>query len=101
MAKSLGARVFATVSTEEKAELAQAAGADETILYTKDDFTTKVRELTNGAGVPVVYDSVGKTTFDGSLACLRPRGILVLYGGASGAVSPFDPSSSLRAARST
>jgi NADPH2:quinone reductase len=91
MAKSLGARVFATVSTEEKAELAQAAGADETILYTKDDFTTKVRELTNGAGVPVVYDSVGKTTFDGSLACLRPRGILVLYGGASGAVSPFDP----------
>ena len=91
MAKSLGARVFATVSTEEKAELAQAAGADETILYTKDDFTTKVRELTNGAGVPVVYDSVGKTTFDGSLACLRPRGILVLYGGASGAVPPFDP----------
>jgi NADPH2:quinone reductase len=91
MAKSLGARVFATVSTEEKAALAQAAGADETILYTKDDFTTKVRELTNGAGVPVVYDSVGKTTFDGSLACLRPRGILVLYGGASGAVPPFDP----------
>jgi NADPH2:quinone reductase len=90
MAKSLGARVFATVSTEEKAALAHDAGADETILYTKDDFAAKVREFTGGAGVPVVYDSVGKTTFDGSLACLRPRGILVLYGGASGAVPPFD-----------
>jgi NADPH2:quinone reductase len=90
MAKSVGARVFATVSTEEKAELARAAGADETILYTREDFTAKVREFTGGAGVPVVYDSVGKTTFDGSLACLRPRGILVLYGGASGAVPPFD-----------
>jgi len=90
MAKSVGARVFATVSTEEKAELARAAGADETILYTREDFTAKVREFTGGAGVPVVYDSVGKTTFDGSLACLRPRGVLVLYGGASGAVPPFD-----------
>ena len=91
MAKRLGARVFATVSTEEKAALAHDAGADETILYTREDFAAKVRELTGGAGVPVVYDSVGKTTFDGSLACLRPRGILVLYGGASGAVPPFDP----------
>jgi len=90
MAKRLGARVFATVSTEEKAALARAAGADETILYTKDDFAAKVREFTNGAGVPVVYDSVGKTTFDGSLASLRPRGILVLFGGSSGAVPPFD-----------
>ena len=90
MAKCLGARVFATVSTEEKAALARAAGADETILYTREDFAARVREFTGGAGVPVVYDSVGKTTFDGSLACLRPRGILVLYGGSSGAVPPFD-----------
>ena len=90
MAKRLGARVFATVSTEEKAALARAAGADETILYTREDFAARVRELTAGAGLPVVYDSVGKNTFDGSLACLRPRGILVLYGGSSGAVPPFD-----------
>ena len=90
MAKRLGARVFATVSTDEKAALARAAGADETVLYTREDFAAKVREFTNGAGLPVVYDSVGKTTFDGSLACLRPRGILVLYGGSSGAVPPFD-----------
>jgi len=90
MANRLGARVFATVSTEGKAALAHAAGADETILYTREDFTSRVRELTGGAGLSVVYDSVGKTTFDGSLACLRPRGTLVLYGGASGAVPPFD-----------
>ena len=90
MAKHLGARVFATVSTGEKATLARAAGADETILYTREDFAARVREFTGGAGVPVVYDSVGKTTFDGSLACLHPRGILVLYGGSSGAVPPFD-----------
>ena len=90
MAKRLGARVFATVSTDGKAALARAAGADETILYTREDFAAKVRELTDGAGIPVVYDSVGKTTFDGSLACLRPRGTLVLYGGSSGAVPPFE-----------
>jgi NADPH2:quinone reductase len=90
MAKRLGARVFATVSTEEKAALARAAGADEAILYTREDFAARTRELTAGAGLPVVYDSVGKTTFDGSLACLRPRGTLVLYGGSSGAVPPFD-----------
>jgi len=90
MAKRLGARVFATVSTEEKAALARQAGADETILYTREDFTARVRELTGGRGLPVVYDSVGKTTFDGSLACLRPRGMLVLFGGSSGAVPPFD-----------
>jgi NADPH2:quinone reductase len=90
MAKRQGARVFATVSTDEKAALARAAGADEAILYTREDFAARVRELTNGAGLPVVYDSVGKTTFDSSLACLRPRGVLVLYGGSSGAVPPFD-----------
>ena len=90
MAKRQGARVFATVSTDDKATLARAAGADEAILYTREDFAARVRELTNGAGLPVVYDSVGKTTFDGSLACLRPRGTLVLYGGSSGAVPPFD-----------
>ncbi len=90
MAKRLGARVLTTVSTEEKAALARGAGADETILYTQEDFAPKVRELTAGKGVPVVYDSVGKTTFDGSLACLQTRGLLALYGGSSGAVPPFD-----------
>jgi NADPH2:quinone reductase len=91
MAKRLGARVLTTVSTAEKAALARAAGADETILYTQEDFTARVRELTGGKGLPVVYDSVGKTTFDGSLACLQPRGLLALYGASSGAVPPFDP----------
>jgi NADPH2:quinone reductase len=90
IAKRLGGRVLTTVSTEEKAALARGAGADETILYTKEDFATKVRELTDGKGVPVVYDSVGKTTFEGSLACLRTRGLMALYGGSSGAVPPFD-----------
>ena len=90
IAKRLGARVFTTVSTDEKAALARQSGADETILYTREDFTAKVRELTGGKGLPVVYDSVGKTTFDGSLACLRPRGLMVLFGGSSGAVPPFD-----------
>ena len=90
MAKRLGARVLTTVSTEEKAALARKAGADEVILYTQEDFAAKVRELTGGKGLAVVYDSVGKTTFDGSLACLRPRGIMVLFGGSSGAVPPFD-----------
>jgi NADPH2:quinone reductase len=90
MAKHLGARVFTTVSTEEKAALARHAGADEVILYTQEDFVVKVKELTGGRGLPVVYDSVGKTTFDGSLACLRPRGLMVLYGGSSGAVPPYD-----------
>jgi NADPH2:quinone reductase len=90
MAKRLGARVLTTVSSEEKAALAGDAGADEAILYTREDFTAKVRELTGGKGVAVVYDSVGKTTFDGSLSCLRPRGLLALFGGSSGAVPPFD-----------
>jgi NADPH:quinone reductase len=90
MAKARGARVFTTVSTEEKAELARAAGADEVILYTKEDFAAKVKLLTSGRGLPVVYDSVGKTTFEQSLQCLRPRGLMVLFGGSSGAVPPFD-----------
>jgi NADPH:quinone reductase len=90
MAKHLGARVITTVSTDEKATLAHRAGADEVILYTREEFAPKVRQLAGGRGVPVVYDSVGKTTFDGSLACLRTRGMMVLYGGSSGAVPPFD-----------
>ncbi len=90
MAKALGARVFTTVSTEEKAELARDAGADEIILYTKEDFVERVKSLSAGKGLPVVYDSVGKSTFEGSLQCLRRRGVLVLFGGASGAVPPFD-----------
>ncbi|MFO0762059.1 MAG: quinone oxidoreductase [Byssovorax sp.] len=91
MAKKLGARVIGTVSTEEKAELARGAGADEVILYTKTDFTTEARKLTEGRGVNVVYDSVGKDTWQGSLDCLSPRGMMVLYGQSSGAVPPFDP----------
>ena len=91
MAKRLGATVFGTVSTEEKAELAREAGADETILYTRISFREEVRRLTEGKGAHVVYDSVGKTTFDESLSTLRPLGMLVLFGGSSGAVAPFDP----------
>ncbi len=91
MAKKLGARVITTVSTQEKAELSRQSGADEVIIYTEQDFETEVKRLTNGQGLPVVYDSVGKTTFDKSLACLRPRGYLVLFGASSGAVPPFDP----------
>lgn len=91
MAKRLGARVIGTVSTEEKAQLAKQVGADEVILYTKTDFAVEVRRLTDGKGVEVVYDSVGKTTFDQSLDCLRPRGYLVLFGQSSGAVSPVNP----------
>ena len=90
MAKQLGARVITTVSTREKAILSRDNGADEVILYTENDFPTEVRNITRGGGLPVVYDSVGKSTFEGSLACLRPRGLLVLFGGASGAVPPFD-----------
>ena len=91
MAHRIGARVIATVSTEEKATLARAAGADEVILYTEKDFVAETRRLTAGRGVDVVYDSVGKTTFEGSLDCLRPRGLLALFGASSGAVPPFDP----------
>jgi NADPH2:quinone reductase len=90
MAAQIGARVIATVSTEEKASLALAAGATEVILYTKSDFEVETKRITEGQGVDVVYDSVGKTTFDKSLDCLRPRGLLVLFGGSSGAVPPFD-----------
>jgi NADPH:quinone reductase len=91
MAKELGARVFGTVSTEAKARLARDNGADEIIRYTEQDFEVEVKRLTNGRGVDVVYDSVGKTTFDKSLSCLRPRGTMVLFGMSSGAVPPFDP----------
>lgn len=91
MAKRRGARVLATVSTEAKAALAREAGADEVILYTQTDFQAETRRLTEGRGVDAVYDSVGKTTFDGSLASLRPRGTLVLFGASSGPVPPVDP----------
>jgi NADPH2:quinone reductase len=91
MAKALGARVIATVSTEEKAELSRAAGADFVILYTKENFADAVRKFTGGEGLPVVYDSVGKTTFEDSLKCLRPRGLMALYGASSGAVPAMDP----------
>jgi len=90
MAHNLGARVIATVSTEEKAKLAREAGADDVILYTQADFETETKRLTGGKGVDVVYDSVGKTTFEKGLNVLRPRGMMVLYGGSSGAVPPFD-----------
>jgi NADPH2:quinone reductase len=90
MASRLGARVIATVSTPAKAELSRAAGAAEVILYTEQDFEAEVKRLTGGKGVDVVYDSVGKTTFEGSLNCLRPRGLLVLFGASSGPVPPFD-----------
>jgi len=91
MAKMLGARVFGTVSTEEKAAIAREHGVDEAILYTQQDFETEVKRLTNGRGVDVVYDSVGKTTFDKSLNSLRPRGLMALFGQSSGPVPPFDP----------
>jgi len=92
MAKHLGARVFGTVSTEDKARQVRNLGADETIIYTTQDFEAEVKRLTNGHGVDVVYDSVGLTTFDKSLSVLRPRGTMALFGQSSGAVPPFDPS---------
>jgi NADPH:quinone reductase len=96
MAHNLGARVIGTVSTEEKAALARAAGAGDVILYTQSDFETETKRLLDaesggGEGVDVVYDSVGKTTFDKGLNLLRPRGMMVLFGGSSGAVAPLDP----------
>ncbi len=91
MAKMRGARVIATVSTEEKAQLARGAGADEVVLYTEQDFTAEVKRITGGDGLHVVYDSVGNDTFEGSLDCLAPRGFLVLYGQSSGRVPPIDP----------
>jgi NADPH2:quinone reductase len=90
MAKTLGGRVIATAGTQEKAQLARDAGADECIVYTEADFETETKRLTNNEGVHVVYDGVGKATFDKDLNILRPRGYLVLFGGSSGAVPPFD-----------
>jgi NADPH2:quinone reductase len=90
MASRIGARVITTVSTPEKAELSREAGAAEVILYTEQDFEAEVKRLTDGRGVDVVYDSVGKTTFAKSLDCLRPRGLLALFGASSGPVPPFD-----------
>ena len=91
LAKNVGARVFGTVSTQAKAKLAKQAGADEVILYTEQDFEAETKRLTHNKGVDVVYDSVGVTTFEKSLNCLRPRGTLVLFGQSSGPVPPFDP----------
>ena len=90
MAHNIGARVIGTVSTEEKAKLALGAGADDIILYSQSDFETETKRLTGGKGVDVVYDSVGKTTFEKGLNVLRPRRMMVLFGGSSGAVPPFD-----------
>lgn len=90
MAKLIGARVIATAGTHDKAQLARDAGADECIVYTEADFETETKRLTDGKGVHVVYDGVGKATFDKDLNVLRPRGYLVLFGGSSGAVPPFD-----------
>jgi len=91
MAHNIGARVIATVSTDEKAALARGAGADEIILYTQADFESETKRMTGGKGVDVVYDSVGKTTFEKGLNVLRPRGMMALFGGSSGAVAPIDP----------
>jgi len=91
IAKLRGARVIGTVSTDEKAKLAREAGADEVILYTRQDFEAEVKRLTDGKGLQVVYDAVGKTTFEKGFNCLAPRGMMVLYGQASGPIGPFDP----------
>ena len=91
IAKLRGGWVIGTTSTTEKAQIAKSAGADEVILYSEQDFETETKRLTNGRGVDVVYDSVGKTTFDKSLNCLRPRGYMVLCGQASGPVDPINP----------
>jgi NADPH2:quinone reductase len=91
LAKNIGARVIGTAGSAEKAKLAREAGADEVILYNEQDFEAETKRLTNGKGVHVVYDGVGKTTFEKGLNVLLPRGYMVLFGGASGAVPPFDP----------
>jgi len=91
MAKDIGARVIGTAGSEEKAKLALDAGADDVIVYTQQDFEAETKRLTNGQGVHVIYDGVGKSTFTQDLNLLRPRGYLVLFGGASGPVPPFDP----------
>jgi NADPH2:quinone reductase len=89
-AKALGATVIGTVSSDDKAALAKAHGCDHAIVYTRENFTERVKEITGGAGVPVVYDSIGKDTFTGSLDCLRPLGMMVTFGNASGPVPPVD-----------
>jgi NADPH2:quinone reductase len=91
IAKLRGARIIGTVSTPEKAALATGAGANDVVLYTRQNFVEEARRLTGGRGVHVVYDSVGKSTFDGSLDSLRPRGMMVLFGQSSGPVPPVDP----------
>jgi NADPH2:quinone reductase len=91
IARRLGARVFGTVGSEAKADIVRAAGAEAVIVYSGQDFAAEVKRLTGGEGVNVVYDSVGRNTFDGSLDCLKPRGYLVLLGFTSGPVAPFDP----------
>jgi NADPH2:quinone reductase len=91
MGKLRGARVIGTAGSPEKAEVAKKAGADEVILYKDQDFLAEVKRLTNGAGVNVVYDGVGQATFEKSLDCLRPRGMMALFGNASGPVPPVDP----------
>ncbi len=88
--KALGVRVIGTAGSEEKAARARAAGCEHVIVYTREDFPKRVRELTGGAGVPVVYDSVGKATFEGSIDCLQPLGMMVSFGNASGTVPPVD-----------
>ena len=89
-AKHLGATVIGTVGSEEKAKLAQAHGCDHTILYREENIVERVKEITDGVGVPVVYDSIGKDTFEASLDCLRPLGLMVSFGNASGPVQPFE-----------
>ena len=91
IARLRGARVIGTVSTDEKAKLAREAGADDTILYTKQDFAAEVKRITGGKGLQVVYDSVGKDTWEGSLNCLAPRGLIALYGQSSGPIGQIDP----------
>src|SRR5262249_5844199 len=91
MGREMGARMIGTVGNEEKAKLAREAGADEVIIYTQQDFEAETRRLTDGEGVHVVYDGVGQSTFDKGLSVLRPRGHMVLFGGASGPVAPVDP----------
>jgi len=91
-AKALGATVIGTVSSDEKAELAKAHGCDHPIVYTRENFAKRVKEITNGAGVPVVYDSIGKDTFERSLDCLAPLGLFVSFGNASGPLPPIDSS---------
>jgi len=89
--RALGAKVIGTVGSDEKAKLAKASGCEFPVVYTREDFVKRVREITGGAGVPVVYDAVGKDTFHPSLDCLRPRGMMVTFGNASGPTGPIDP----------